>query len=131
MLESSEISANARQQWSDKQVAFQRWSALPSKLRRPKTQMKLAEELGVSPRTLRSWTHLPDWDDTMRALVKATVFESATVQQRILNALVRKAEEGSFYHQRLYLEIAGIYNPKGLVAAAGVKVVFGVEAEEI
>jgi len=131
MLELSDNSVNPEQAWTGEQVAFQRWLALPRRVREPRTQAALAEELGVSVRTMRKWKQLPGWDDTVLAIVKAEVFESLPVQQRILDALVRKAEQGSFNHQRLYLELAGIYNPKGAVAEASVKVVFGVEAEEI
>jgi hypothetical protein len=131
MLESSEISANHGHVWSAVQVAFQRWLALPRKEREPRTQAELGKELGVGVVTMWKWKHLPGWEDAVRALVEAALFDSPTVQQRVLNALVRKAEEGSFYHQRLYLELAGIYNPKGTVAQAGVKVVFGVGEEEI
>jgi hypothetical protein len=131
MLETSDNSLNPGQAWSAEQVAFQRWLALPRKVREPRLRSTLAEELGVSVRTLCRWERLPGWDEAVRALVKAEVFESVLVQKLILEALVRKAAQGSFTHQRLYLELAGIYNPKGVVAVAGVKVVFGVEAEEI
>jgi len=116
--------------WTAEQVAFQRWLSLPRGMREPKTQVGLARELGVDPATLYRWKRMAGWEEAVGALVKASVFESKVVQQRVLGSLVKEAEKGSFYHQHLYLEIAGIYSPKS-VPPASVTVVFGVDPEDV
>ncbi len=130
MSEISENTANAAREWTVEQLAFQRWLAMPRICREPKSAGKFAERLGLERHMLSKWKRLPGWSEAVAALVKSTVFQSSDVQQRILGSLVREAEQGSFPHQRLYLEAAGIYNPKS-VPAASVTILYSVDPEDV
>ncbi len=130
MSETSENPVNPPREWTVEQLAYQRWLSLPGICREPRSRAKLAKALGVNRRTFCRWVKLPGWSEAVGALVKSTVFQSPAVQRRILGSLVQEAEEGSFHHQRLYLELAGIYSPKG-APAASVTILYGVDAEDV
>jgi hypothetical protein len=130
MSETSENAANLVREWTVEQLAFQRWLAMPRICREPKSAGKFAERLGLERHTLSKWKLLPGWSEAVGALVKSTVFQSPAVQQRVLGSLVAEAEQGSFPHQRLYLELAGIYNPKG-APAASVTILYSVDPEDV
>jgi hypothetical protein len=130
MSETSDKLENKAREWTVDQLAFQRWLSLPSICREPGSRVKLAKALGVDRRSLHRWTQLPGWGEAVGALVKSTVFQSPAVQRRVLGSLIQEAEQGSFNHQRLYLEVAGIYNPKA-APAASVTILYGVEPEDV
>ena len=57
--------------WTDEQVIFMEWLALPKEMREPPTQTILAKQLGVTDAVLSRWKLLPGfWDGIDRVHIK-------------------------------------------------------------
>jgi hypothetical protein len=82
--------------------------------RQPKTKGALAEELGVSPRSLRDWQSKPDFVAAWEARVKE-VAGSPERTQLVLEALFQTAtdrnDRGSVSAAKLYLEAVNAISP--------------------
>lgn len=90
--------------WTPEQLQVQRWLAMPTKLRQPKTQKLLAAQLGIAEETIVRWKKLPGWADAVSAIIRVWLFDDLP---DVLKELVRQAKKGSVRHQRLFLDALG------------------------
>lgn len=90
--------------WTPEQLQVQRWLAMPTKLRQPRTQKQLAAQLGISEEVICRWKHLPGWSDAVSEIIRVWLFDDLP---DVLKELVRQAKKGSVSHQRLFLEVLG------------------------
>lgn len=90
--------------WSPEQLQVQRWLAMPTKLRQPKTQKQLAAQIGVTEQTIVAWKRLPGWNDAVSEIIRMWLFDDLP---DVLKELVKQAKKGSVRHQRLFLESLG------------------------
>jgi hypothetical protein len=105
--------------WSADQYKFQLWLALPSSIRKPKTQRAIAEELGVHESTLSDWKKLPGWRDAVNTLALDLVRDDVP---DVLASTRREAKKGSFQHQKMILEMVGLYTERREVSGVVVSV---------
>lgn len=89
---------------SDKKRQFGMWLGLPLDARNPKKQIELANQLGVSLTTL---THWKKDKEVLGAKESAVKMLGGNEMYGVTQKLVEKAKEGSFQHQRLFLEWQG------------------------
>lgn len=93
-----------KEEISDKKRQFGMWLGLPLDVRNPKKQAELAELLGISETTLAHWRKDPAVIEAKESAVK--VFGGNSMYE-VTQTLVQKAKEGSFQHQRLFMEWQG------------------------
>jgi len=106
MATSREMEARpADRTWSADQVQFMLWLALPERGRKPRTQMKLAAEMGRNDSTLSEWKHLPGFGAEVLRLTKELVKAGELAQ--IVYAQVRKAKRGDTAAARFVFETLG------------------------
>ena len=89
-----------------KKIEFQEfieWIALPSKIRKPKTQKELANELGVDNATLSDWKKVEGFWDKVKELRKLWVQDKVS---NILSGLYNKALKGDTSAAKMLLEYA-------------------------
>ena len=101
--------ADNSRNWSSTQLKYMAWLALPKADRKPKNDTDIAKEIGVDVRTLRRWKHLPDFWENVRNEGRANLRVSIG---RIYDALIKEAEEGSYQHIKLCLEMLGEHTDK-------------------
>ncbi len=94
--------------FSAKQLKFIDWLATTKYDRKPTNQVLLAEELGLNPRTLTRWKKIPELQE---AVLKRTRELLGDRLPEIYGALGREAEQGSFQHIKLAMEMLGEYTP--------------------
>jgi hypothetical protein len=94
--------------WTVDQLKYIEWLATPRMIRTPPTLDMLAEAVGVTTVTLWRWSKLPGFDDEVKALIRASIGKKLP---DLYGALIREAEQGSFPHLRMALEMAGEYTP--------------------
>lgn len=92
--------------WSTNQVKFQRWLALPSGERTPKTQEGFASENGVNAVTLSRWKQQPGFMTSVYDIAEEYLGDDMA---DVYAALRREAKLGSFQHIKLVLELTGRY----------------------
>ena len=93
------------------QAAFLEWLVTPSELREPSTQTELAKKLGVATTTLTAWKK----DTTFRTHWDARLTELQVDPERIdqvMQALYKRATDGSEKAIGMYLEVANRYRPQ-------------------
>ncbi len=90
--------------WTPEQLQVQRWLAMPTDLRQPKTQKALAQQLNISQEVISRWKSLPGWADAVSEIVRVWLFDDLP---DVLRSLVLQAKLGSVKHQRLFLDALG------------------------
>lgn len=90
--------------WTPEQLQVQRWLAMPTKMRHPKTQRELATKLNISAEVISRWKQLPGWSDAVSEIVRVWLFDDLP---DVLKSLVAQAKKGSVRHQRLFLDALG------------------------
>lgn len=98
-----------------KQLAAIEWFAASNSERHPPTQKMLAEELGVTERTIIRWKELPGFRDAATARARELLGDDLP---QIYAALKREAKKGSFQHIKLAMEMAGEYVERQEVTGA-------------
>lgn len=93
-------------EWTAKQQLFMEWLALPSRERVPLTEKMLADELGVTDRTLRNWQKLPGFQEDLHDLIRANLGDALS---EVTGSFKDEAKKGSFQHQKMYYEMVGWY----------------------
>lgn len=89
-----------KKKFNEKEEAFIDYLATPADLRQ--TQKELAETIGVTPKTLSLWKKRPE---IIEAAYKRKVeLVKANDTPEIIDALVKKAKEGSYNHIKLFKE---------------------------
>lgn len=102
--------------WHADQLRFQAWLALPKSMRQPKTQQKFAQEVGVHESTLSDWKRLEGWAEAVNELALMLLREDVP---EILASLRREAKRGSAQHQRMALEMIGLYTARTDITSGG------------
>lgn len=100
------MSENVR--FSARQLKFIEWLATTKYSRKPPNQTLLAQELGINPRTLTRWKDIPELQEAVLARARELLGDRLP---EIYGALGREAEQGSFQHIKLALEMTGEYVP--------------------
>lgn len=90
--------------WTPEQLSVQKWLAMPTKLRKPKTQKELAAQIGIAEEVISRWKKLSGWSDAVSEIVRAWLFDDLP---DVLKSLVTEAKRGSDKHQRLFLDALG------------------------
>ena len=91
--------------WSPRQKRYQLWLSLPQKLRKPKTETLLAQELGVKMSTLAEWRFLPGfWQEVNQSSVQVLWNALPEIYEKI----AAQALLGKGVQQKLVLEILGL-----------------------
>jgi hypothetical protein len=109
-------------EWTPNQQRFIRWLATPSAMRERHTHAEIAEEIGVTERTLYRWKDLPGLTREVSRLSREMLSDELP---EIYGALVRSAKSGSFQHIKLALEVSGEHVDKQEIAgAATIRVVY-------
>ena len=90
----------------DRQTQFGLWLGIPVSARKDdeKTEQQIAAKLGVNRRSISRWKQLPYVKEVAQSAIKLL---GGNEKLAIVNSMVAKAKEGSFQHQRLYLEWQG------------------------
>jgi hypothetical protein len=92
------------------------WLAASKYERKPATEQLLAQELGVSDRTLRRWKKTPEF---RRAITKRAREFLGDDLPEIFGALRREAIKGSYQHIKLALEVTGEHVDNLRLSGAG------------
>jgi len=95
--------------FSSRQRRFIEWMATPRKSRTPRTQIKIAEEIGVNAYTLTRWSKLPEVKEAIIARARELVGDALV---EIYASLTSEAISGSFQHIKLVLELTNEYVQK-------------------
>ena len=90
--------------WSANQLAFAEWLATPKENRNPKTQIEVAEKLGLQPETLSRWKKIPGYMDLVYQNAR-NILDSRLPE--ILHVIAENAEGGSLSFVKLALEVTG------------------------
>ena len=89
--------------------------ARPSGTQQPRTQLELAESLGVSPRTVRDWAAREDVQERRRELAIQAGGEPERIKQ-VMDALFEQAIDGESMKQTaaatVWAKMAGVVVPK-------------------
>jgi len=93
-----------KEEIADKKRQFGMWLGLPKEAREPSAQVDLAKKLGVSETTLAHWRND---DEVKKAKESAVKVLGGNDMYDIVKSLTMRAKEGSFQHQRLYMEWQG------------------------
>ncbi len=103
--------------WSANQREFIHWFATPDSLKEVRQEYKFAEKIKVNPITLWRWKNLPGFYVEVQKETRQFLGHRLP---EILEALNHEACKGSFQHQKLLLEMLGMYvqkiaptNPEG------------------
>jgi len=88
------------------QLRFIEWLASTKYERSPVTVKHLADELGVTERTLYRWKQLPGFKEAVTQRARELLGDDLP---EIYGALRREAMQGSFQHIKLALELSGEY----------------------
>lgn len=88
------------------QLRFIEWLASTKYERSPATVKHLADELGVTERTLYRWKQLPGFKEAVTQRARELLGDDLP---EIYGALRREAMQGSFQHIKLALELSGEY----------------------
>ena len=102
------------------QVAI--WLSLPTELRSPDTQTKLAEALGVHPVTVSNWTRHPEVVEAC-ARLRSTWLQGGTASE-VLGAMAAKATAGDVQAAKLVLEAAGLLHSTEQQGTTTVQIAF-------
>ena len=105
----NEMQASPTKRLTPKQRAFLEWLALPKAARHPPTQGMLANQLGVTDRTLNNWKRKFDLSEKAARMAREAVTEHLP---DIYAALIREAKSGKYRQIKLVLEMAGHYVEK-------------------
>lgn len=99
--------------WTDAQLRFIQWLALPKAERKPKTQRLFATEVNVTETTLGRWKQLPGFRDTVARTAKEFMKDDTS---DVLGAIRKFAKQGSIPHINMFLSMTGLASD---VEAAG------------
>lgn len=91
--------------WTDIQLAYMTWLALPKAERRPKTQRAFAAQFDVAEETLSRWKRLPGFSDATIVLAREFVKDDVP---DILAKIRSLAKDGSIAHINMALAMAGM-----------------------
>lgn len=92
--------------FSARQLRFIEWLATPKFDRHPPTQELLAEEIGVTARTITRWKHIPEVGEAVLDRARELLGDDLP---DIYGALRREAIKGSYQHIKLAMEMTGEY----------------------
>ena len=95
--------------WSADQIHVQRWLAVPSPLREPRSQRALAAQLELHETTLSDWKKLPGFADAVAGLALEHIKGDLAA---VLHAQVAAAKKGSLPHAQWLFELVGKWSPK-------------------
>lgn len=86
-------------------LRFVMWCALPSKIRSPKTQGELAEQLGVHETTLSDWKRKEDYPDLVRKFIKEWARDrTSDVVDAIYQGAISVGDKGQAANAKLWLQ---------------------------
>ena len=116
--------------WDWRKQAYIAWSCVPKAKRWPKTEQEFASLIGLSnTATIRKWKlNDPEIGERIATLPKALL---ANHVADVLEAMVTVASDPipqATAERKLFLEVAGIYNPKG---SLDIKGLVTVEMDEV
>jgi hypothetical protein len=107
-----------------KAAAYARWLSTPLKQRRPATLQQLAEHLNVEVTTLVVLHNQPWWPDYVEQIAGPwTPGFSRHTTDTVLEALATRAMSGEISAVKMYLQMAGVWDPRSNARSA--------ESEEI
>jgi len=98
------ISENFR--FTPRQRRFIEWLATTKYDRIPSTEKELAQDMGITDRTLRNWKKKPGLQEAVLQRTRELLGDRLP---EIYGALGREAEKGSFQHIKLAMEMLGEY----------------------
>jgi len=111
---------DGKRRWDWRKALYIAWHCVPTSKRWPKHKYELMDLLGVNDATARKWRQGdPEIDERIASGPKALL---AGHVANVLDALVTvatKAEAQSHQDRKLFLELAGVYKPKGELALEG------------
>lgn len=110
------MSVDEQPVWTTNQIRLQEWLATPRYDRIPIKQEKLADELGVSDKTLTRWKKLPGFMEAVTAIARAYLRDDLA---EIFGAISREAQKGNYQMARLALELTGEYQQTSSVELTG------------
>lgn len=96
-------------EWSPEQAEFMFWLAMPKRARKLKTQQKFAAHVGVHESTLSDWKKIDGFMAEVKQISISLVDHDVP---DIIHKMVSQAKGGSFIHQQMILEMAGVYATK-------------------
>lgn len=112
---------NNEGKWDWRKQAYIAWACVPKSKRWPRTEQEFASLIGLSnTATIRKWKiNDPEIGERIAALPKALL---ANHVADVLEAMVTVASDPipqATAERKLFLEIAGVYNPKGSIDMKG------------
>ena len=124
--------ARVHRRWNWRQALYIAWMATPRHERKPATLAELANLLGLSSTgTFRNWRRNdPEIDERIRTLPKSLLMGHVADVYAALVTVASDPDPKAFQDRRMFLEIAGEYSPKGLVATATANASIGMAFEE-
>lgn len=102
--------------WTPTQHKYMVYLATPSEARDPLHETAWAHENGVNPATLWKWKQIPEFRAEVRRLITDSLGDN---YHDVMFALKKKAAQGSFPHQKIYLEMLDVYREKSDITSGG------------
>jgi hypothetical protein len=95
--------------WTISQRQFMVWLATPVELRDCRTEREYRAKYHIGPNTLIKWRRTPGFWTEVKALTDQYMADAVP---EVLATMKNQARLGSFPHQKLYLEMVGLYTPR-------------------
>lgn len=102
--------------WTGVQRKYMEWLATPEDLRDQRKLHEFAALLGVRRETLWAWRQLPGFNAEVQVYCKQNMGDALP---DVLAALKEFARRGSFPHQKMYLEMLGMYTQRTVIDING------------
>lgn len=99
----------ALDEFTGEQRRYVKWLAVPKPHRQPPTKKEFAENIGVSKETLRNWERI---DDFWSAVYNECRDLESDRLPEVMNAMTKRALDGSVQSQKLWFEVMGFYRPE-------------------
>lgn len=98
--------------WTSNQRKYIEWVATPEELREQRRLADFAEHIGISRVTLWRWNKIPGFHEAVQEQTKQYLGDALP---EVLATLKEMARRGSFPHQKMYLEMLGMYQQRSVV----------------
>lgn len=115
-----ERTEDGKRRWDWRKALYIAWHCVPTSKRWPRHKYELMDILGVNDATARKWRQNDKEIDERIASGPKSLLGGHVAN--VLSALVQVAEKAdpqAHQDRKLFLEITGLYKPKGEVALAG------------
>jgi hypothetical protein len=113
--------ARTRRRWDWRKALYIAWSSLPKHLREPKTLEELVRLLGLaSSGTIRNWRRSdPEMAERIAAVPREMLLDHVADVLMALRQVATQVDPKAHSDRKLFLEITGIYQPRGAVDVSG------------